>query len=79
MENQIEEDMKIYLTCGDPSPQFKILYNIGNNQTRIELICSKCIQDPAYRDGIMSSWCYNCKCEHDVSITCSSNHFSNQI
>lgn len=69
MKNQIKEDMKIYLTCGHPSPQFKIKYNIGNNQTETLLVCSKCIQDSAYRDGVLSSWCYNCKREHNGPYT----------
>jgi len=79
MEKQIEEDQKMYLICiDDHLPSFKIEYNIGNGQTETVLVCSKCIQDPAYQDGILSMWCYNCRCEHDVlSLSCNSNHMVN--
>lgn len=54
-----------FQTCVEGhTPQLKIKYNIGNNQTETILVCSNCIQDPAYRDGIVSIWCSVCRCEH---------------
>lgn len=67
MENQLEHDRMTYSVCRiSHQPSFKIKYDIGYGKTQIELICTKCIQDPAYVDGILSMWCYDCKREHDI-------------
>ncbi len=70
MTNQLELDLKSYRICRiGHLPAFRIEYNIGNNQTSIEIVCSKCIEKPAYHNYVLSVWCYNCKHEHDVSFS----------